>query len=133
MGLPRPADRASGGEGVEEDKRLENPDTRKLCREYAGSFVEIQREEFKRLGIFGEWNEPYLTMDYRYQASILKELGSFVENGLVYKGKKPVHWCSSCRTALAEAEVEYADKTSPSVYVKFRVTDSFGQVHPGHG
>ncbi len=87
-------------------KKIENPDTRRLCREYAKKFVEIQREEFKRLGIFGEWDKPYLTMDYRYQATILKELGCFVEKGLVYKGKKPVHWCSSCRTALAEAEVE---------------------------
>ncbi len=113
-----------------ESKKLENPDTRKLCREYAKKFVEIQREEFKRLGIFGEWGEPYLTMDYGYQASILTELGSFVENGLVYKGKKPVHWCSSCRTALAEAEVEHADKTSPSVYVKFKVTDPNGKFTP---
>ena len=98
---------------------LSKVEIRKRCREYAGKYVNIQREEFKRLGVFGEWEEPYLTMSFGYQAAILRELGKFVEKGLVYKGKKPVHWCSSCRTALAEAEVEYADKTSPSVYVKF--------------
>ncbi len=96
---------------------------RRECRAYAERFVGIQREEFKRLGVGGQWDEPYLTMDYGYQAAILREFGRFAEKGAVYKGKKPVHWCSSCRTALAEAEVEYADKTSPSVYVKFRVKD----------
>ncbi len=101
---------------------------RKHCREYALRFVNIQKEDFKRLGIFGEWDNPYLTMNYSYQASILRELGRFVRNGLVYKGKKPVHWCSSCRTALAEAEVEYADKTSPSIYVRFETdADALGK------
>ena len=76
-------------------------------------------DEFKRLGVMGEWHHPYLTMDYRYQADIVRALGKFVEQGLVYKGKKPVHWCIHCRTALAEAEVEYADHTSPSIYVEF--------------
>ncbi|MBI1910644.1 MAG: isoleucine--tRNA ligase [Deltaproteobacteria bacterium] len=100
---------------------LTKAEIRKKCRAYAEKFVNIQKEDFKRLGVFGEWDNPYLTMNYGYQASILRELGKFAENGLVYKGKKPVHWCSSCRTALAEAEVEYADKTSPSIYVKFEV------------
>ncbi|MBI5682135.1 MAG: isoleucine--tRNA ligase [Deltaproteobacteria bacterium] len=99
-------------------------ETRKMCRAYAEKFVNIQREEFKRLGVFGEWDEPYLTMDYKYQSSILRELGRCVERGLVYKGEKPVHWCSSCQTALAEAEVEYADKRSPSIYVGFKIQDS---------
>lgn len=102
-------------------QELSKVGVRKRCRAYAENFVNIQREDFKRLGVFGEWDNPYLTMNYGYQASILRELGRFVENGLVYKGKKPVHWCSSCRTALAEAEVEYYDKTSPSVYVKFGI------------
>src|SRR3990172_3751327 len=92
---------------------------RKLCREYADKFVNIQREEFKRLGVFGDWQNPYLTMDYGYEATIVRELGKFVGNGSVYKGKKPVYWCGSCETALAEAEVEYADHESPSIYVKF--------------
>ena len=76
-------------------------------------------EEFQRLGVFGDWEHPYLTMDFRYQAAIARALGKFVERGLVYKGKKPVHWCIHCRTALAEAEVEYEDHTSPSIYVEF--------------
>src|SRR3990172_7098127 len=97
---------------------------RKSCRAYAEKYINIQREEFKRLGVFGEWNNPYLTMDYKYQATILRELGRFVANGLVYKGKRPIHWCASCQTALAEAEVEYNDKESPSVYVKFGVRSS---------
>ena len=75
--------------------------------------------EFQRLGVFGDWDHPYLTMDFRYQAAIARALGKFVERGLVYKGKKPVHWCIHCRTALAEAEVEYADHSSPSIYVEF--------------
>jgi len=94
-------------------------DLRRACREYAGRFVDIQREQFKRLGVLGDWDDPYLTMDYRYQAAIVRALGAFVERGMVYKGKKPVHWCIHCRTALAEAEVEYADHTSPSIYVEF--------------
>ncbi|MDO8426611.1 MAG: isoleucine--tRNA ligase [Deltaproteobacteria bacterium] len=102
-------------------QELSKTEIRKRCREYASKFVVIQREDFKRLGVFGEWENPYLTMDFGYQASILRELGKFAANGLVYKGKKPVHWCSSCKTALAEAEVEYYDKTSPSVYVKFSI------------
>ncbi len=95
-------------------------DIRKHCREYAGKFIDIQRDEFKRLGILGDWDNPYLTMDYAYEAATARELGKFFEKGSVYKGRKPVHWCSSCQTALAEAEVEYNEKTSPSIYVKFR-------------
>ncbi len=94
-------------------------EVRRRCRAYAQRFVEIQREEFKRLGVFGLWNAPYLTMAYAYEAQIVRELGRFMESGAVYVGKKPVYWCASCQTALAEAEVEYADKTSPSIYVKF--------------
>ncbi len=96
---------------------------RTLCKEYALKFLDIQREEFKRLGVFGDWQEPYLTMSFQYEASIVREFGKFVEKGYIYKGKKPVHWCPSCLTALAEAEVEYADKESPSIYVKFRILD----------
>ncbi len=94
---------------------------RQLCREYAAKFVDIQREEFKRLGVFGDWPAPYLTMNYDYEGSIVREFNTFVKKGYAYKGKKPVHWCPSCVTALAEAEVEYADKESPSVFVKFAV------------
>lgn len=94
---------------------------RKRCREYAATFVDVQREEFKRLGVFGDWDHPYLTMNYKYQATIVREFGKFLLNGSVYKGKKPVHWCVTCKTALAEAEVKYEDHRSPSIYVKFRL------------
>ena len=96
---------------------------RKLCREYAAKFVDIQREEFMRLGVFGLWGEPYLTMTNDYEAAIVKEFGQFLKKGYVYQGKKPVHWCPNCVTALAEAEVEHAEKESPSVYVRFRLAD----------
>ncbi len=91
----------------------------KACRGYAERFIGTMTEQFQRLGILGTWNEPYLTMDFRYQAAIARTFGRFVEKGLVYKGKKPVHWCIHCRTALAEAEVEYEPHTSPSIYVEF--------------
>src|SRR5688500_3179315 len=94
-------------------------DFRRACRKYAAEYVQIQREEFERLGVAGLWSKPYLTMNYGYQAAIVRALGKFVEQGMVYKGKKPVHWCIHCRTALAEAEVEYADHVSPSIYVEF--------------
>ncbi len=100
------------------------------CREYAEKFVGIQREEFERLGVLGEWDDPYLTMAPRYQATIVRALGDFVEQGLVYKGKKSVHWCIPCRTALAEAEVEYDDRTSrPSIDVRVpaRATPSLAE------
>ena len=100
---------------------------RKLCREYAKRFLDIQRDEFKQLGVFGDWDKPYITMSYDYEATIIREFYRFVEKDYVYKGKKPVHWCPNCVTALAEAEVEYADKESPSIYVKFRVLDSKGK------
>jgi isoleucyl-tRNA synthetase len=97
---------------------------RKLCREYAQKFIDIQREEFKRLGVFGDWDNPYLTMNYAYEAAIVRELGKFVGAGSVYKGKKPVYWCGHDETALAEAEVEYADHESPSVYVRFELPEA---------
>jgi isoleucyl-tRNA synthetase len=93
---------------------------RKACREYAQKFVDLQRAGFERLGILGEWDAPYLTMQPEYQATIVRTLAEFVDKGLVYKAKKSVHWCISCRTALAEAEVEYdEDHVSPQVDVRF--------------
>ena len=94
-------------------------DFRRACRAYAEKYVALQRKDFERLGVFGDWDHPYLTMSYGYQATIVRALGTLVEKGLVYKGKKPVHWCLRDRTALAEAEVEYEDHTSPSIYVEF--------------
>jgi len=105
-------------------KRTMQPvDVRKACRAHAEKFVGIQRDEFMRLGCLGRWERPYKTMTHDYEASIVREFGRFVKSGSVYKGKKPIYWCASCRTALAEAEVEYADHTSPSIYVKFRLVD----------
>ncbi|NIO15521.1 MAG: isoleucine--tRNA ligase [Deltaproteobacteria bacterium] len=92
---------------------------RQICRDYAAKFLDIQREEFKRLGIFGDWDNPYKTMSFDYEAKTLRELGAFVRSGAVYRGVKPVYWCKECKTALAEAEVEYHDHSSPSIYVKF--------------
>ncbi len=97
---------------------------RALCRAYAEKYVGIQREEFQRLGVQGEWAQPYLTMTPAYEAAIIREFGAFVERGGVYKGLKPVLWCTQDQTALAEAEVEYDDHVSPSVYVKFPVAGS---------
>ena len=98
-------------------------DFRRACRAFAARFVDSQRADFKRLGVLGDWARPYLTMAPDYQAAIVRALGSFVARGLVYKGKKPVHWCLRDRTALAEAEVEYEPHTSPSIYVEFPLTD----------
>ena len=100
-------------------KDLSSVELRKLCREYAEKFVHIQGDEFRRLGVFGDWEHPYLTMDTAYEAAIIREFGKFVEKGRVYKGLKPVLWCTVDQTALAEAEVEYEDRVTLSVYVKF--------------
>jgi isoleucyl-tRNA synthetase len=108
-------------------KSLTKVEIRKLCREYAGKYVQLQREEFQRLGVLGDWQHPYLTMDPTYEATILREFGKFVEKGGVYKGLKPVLWCFVDETALAEAEVEYEEHTSPSIYVKFPLVESSSQ------
>jgi isoleucyl-tRNA synthetase len=99
-------------------------DFRRACRAYATRFIDVMNVEFQRLGVFGDWDHLYLTMDFPYQAAIARAFGKFVERDLVYKGKKPVHWCIHCRTALAEAEVEYADHSSPSIYVEFPLADA---------
>jgi isoleucyl-tRNA synthetase len=104
-------------------------DFRRACRAYAERFIDVMTREFQRLAIFGDWRNPYLTMNFKYQAAIARALGKFVEQGLVYKGKKPVHWCIHCRTALAEAEVEYEEHASPSIYVEFPLwPDSAGEI-----
>jgi len=100
-------------------RTMSTADFRRACRAYAERFIGVMSEEFQRLGVLGSWSEPYLTMAFPYQAAIARSLGRIVEQGLVYKGKKPVHWCIHCRTALAEAEVEYEDHVSPSIYVEF--------------
>jgi isoleucyl-tRNA synthetase len=94
-------------------------DVRTYCREYAARFLDVQRAEFKRLGGIGDWAHPYVTMDYDYEAVIVEEMGKFFERGEAYRRKKPVHWCINCRTALAEAEIEYEMDRSVAIYVKF--------------
>lgn len=114
-------------------KKKANQDVLKIrqeCREYADRFVGIQRDEFRRLGVFGEWGQPYLTMNPRYEATTERLLGRFIERGGVFKGMRPVHWCISCETALAEAEVEYKDHTSESIYVKFPIVGGPPEVLP---
>ncbi|MFZ7256003.1 isoleucine--tRNA ligase [Avibacterium avium] len=96
---------------------------REECRKYAYEQVEGQKKDFIRLGVLGDWDNPYLTMNYDTEANIIRTLAKVVENGHLYKGYKPVHWCLDCASSLAEAEVEYEDKTSPSIYVKFPATD----------
>ncbi|EKO3582514.1 isoleucine--tRNA ligase [Vibrio metschnikovii] len=114
---------------------------REKCRDYAAGQVEGQKESFKRLGILGEWDKPYRTMDFATEANIIRALGKIADNGHLLKGFKPVHWCTDCGSALAEAEVEYKNKVSPSIDVRFRATDEasllakFGlsEGHQGHG
>jgi len=106
-------------------KDMTQAQIRKLCRIYAEKFIDIQREDFKRLGVMGEWENPYLTMNYKYQAAIAAECAKFFSEGSLFRSKKPIYWCASCKTALAEAEIEYADDTSPSIFVKFPVADNF--------
>lgn len=101
---------------------------RKKAYDYAMKYVVIQRDQFKRLGIMGEWERPYLTLSKYYEAEIVKSFGKLVEKGYIYKDLKPVNWCATCETALAEAEVEYEDKTSPSIYVSFKLTNHESQI-----
>ncbi|WP_372796547.1 isoleucine--tRNA ligase [Litorivivens sp.] len=97
---------------------------RQKCRDYASKQVAGQRTSFERLGVLGDWDEPYLTMNYAFEANIIRALGKIVDNGHVHKGFKPVHWCTDCGSALAEAEVEYKDKTSPAIDVAFAAVDA---------
>ncbi|HSB15520.1 MAG TPA: isoleucine--tRNA ligase [Bryobacteraceae bacterium] len=103
---------------------------RTACRKYAARFVELHRREFKRLGVFGRWADPYLTMSASYEAVIAGAFVEFLDKGYVYKGLKPVHWCMRCRTALAEAEVEYENHSSPSIWVRFRLASDPAKIDP---
>ena len=105
-------------------QKLDAAAFRAACRAYAQEQIELQRADFKRLGVFGDWDNPYRTMDPRYEAQQIRAFGKIIRNGHVYKGVKPVHWCLDCRSALAEAEVEYEERTSPAIDVAFRVVDN---------
>jgi isoleucyl-tRNA synthetase len=114
----------------EKKKNIPILSKRGACRKYAEKWIKIQKNEFKRLGVFGDWENPYLTINYGYEASIAREFNRFLLSDGVIQSKKPVYWCSSCGTALAEAEVEYHDHGSPSIYVKFPLLDDLGGVVP---
>ncbi len=103
------------------------------CRKYAQKYVELHRREFKRLGVFGEWGKPYLTMSAEYEGVIAEAFVDFLDQGYIYRGLKPVHWCMRCRTALAEAEVEYEDHASPSVWVRFALVSDPAKIHASLG
>ena len=103
---------------------------RQACRDYASKFVDLQRSQFERLGVFGRWDRPYLTMSHEYEAAIAEVFFDFLEKGFVYKGLKPVYWCIHDRTALAEAEVEYAMHTSPSIYVRYKLLSDPAAIDP---
>ncbi len=109
---------------VKETAGLEPAEIRRRCTDFALNYIDIQRGSFRRLGVFGDWNSPYLTMDPGYEASILRVFAKLVENGSIYQAKKPVQWSYGAQTALAEAEVEYQDKESPAVFVKFPLLES---------
>jgi isoleucyl-tRNA synthetase len=113
-------------------KKLEIPSiaVRRECRAYAEKYLNIQRDQFKRLGILGRWEQPYSTMSSQYESVIVRRLFDFMENGAVYKGLRPVYWCIHDKTALAEAEIEYANRTSPSVWVKYRLTSDPAKIDP---
>lgn len=103
---------------------------RKACRDYANKWIKKQKEQFKRLGVLGDWDDPYLTINYGYEATIAKEFNTFLLSGAVIRNRKPVYWCATCTTALAEAEVEYHPHTSPSIYVKFAAVSSLADINP---
>jgi isoleucyl-tRNA synthetase len=117
-----------GGKG-----KVSAAEFRRRCREFAAGYIEAHRREFKRLGIFGQWEKPYLTMDPGYEACIAAAFLTFLEKGYVYRGLKPVYWCIFDRTALAEAEVEYEDHTSPSVWVRFPIVPDARSSQIGSG
>jgi len=114
----------------EKTAQLSHSEKRRYCRKYAERYVDIQRNQFKRLGVFGEWENPYLTMAYEYESLTVAEFAKLMLGGDVYKGKKPVYWCATCKTALAEAEVEYGDHTTPAIYVKFPMVSDISKVRP---
>ena len=109
-------------------KKMSIPDFRNACMDFAQKYVGIQMEQFKRLGVLGDWDRSYLTMKPEFEAEEVKVFGKMFDKGYIYKGKKPVYWCAQDETALAEAEIEYADDECRSIYVKFKVEDDKGKL-----
>ncbi|MGB3225705.1 MAG: isoleucine--tRNA ligase [Desulforhopalus sp.] len=114
----------------EKKKTIPKLSKRGACRKYANKWIKIQKEQFKRLGVLGDWENPYLTINYEYEAAIAREFNKFLLSDAVIRNRKPVYWCSTCTTALAEAEVEYHDHTSPSIYVKFKASNDLSDIDP---
>lgn len=115
-----------------EGKPLERLAVRKRCREYAQHFVGVQKDEFKRLGVLGEWNNPYLTMSKLYESEILRIFAKLVERGFIYRDLRPIHWCTTCQTALADAEIEYREKTSHSIWLRFPLVEDPDAIFAGN-
>ena len=115
----------------EQKKTVDRVELRRACREYAAEWVETQRNQFKRLGIRGDWHDPYLTMSRDFEASIVEVFGELAAQGFIYRGLKPVFWCGTCETALADAEVEYEPHVSNSIYVRFPLKDDPNGVFGG--
>ncbi len=109
-------------------KKMTIPEFRNACKDFAGKYVDVQRGQFKRLGILGRWDTPYLTMDPQFEAQEVEVFGKMYQKGYIYRGKKPVYWCAQDETALAEAEIEYQNDTVQSIYVKFKVADDKGKL-----
>jgi isoleucyl-tRNA synthetase len=107
----------------DQEKDLPKPEIRRRCGEYALKYVDIMSQDFQRLGVFGEWAHPYLTLSHKYEEAIITVFGEMYKQDYIYRGQKPITWCATCRTALAEAEVEYEDHASPSIWVKFEVVE----------
>lgn len=113
--------------GVENSSTISDVELRKICREFALSYLDEQRTQFKRLGVIGEWDNPYITLVKEFEAKQIEVFAEMACKGYIYKGLKPVYWCPDCKTALAEAEIEYSDDPCYSIYVKFGVTDDLGK------
>ncbi len=126
-GLPTEL-KARKAAGMKSDAVVSALELRRICKEFALGFVEDQRRQFERLGVLGEWDKPYLTLSNDYVARQVEVFGQMAEKGYIYKGLKPVYWCPECQTALAEAEIEYAEDPCHSIYVKFNVTDDCGKL-----
>ncbi len=112
----------------EKARQMPVTEIRDKCREYATLYVDRNRREFKSLGVFGRWERPYLTLDHSYEAGVIDVFAKMIEGGYIYRSKKPIHWCMQCETALAEAELDYEDEPSPSIYVKCRMADDAGKL-----
>ncbi len=126
-----PIENALSKSGKVDRKKMSTSDFRKKCEEYALKQIDIQREQFKRLGVLGEWDNPYITLDKGFEAEQIRVFGKMAEKGLIFKGLKPVYWSPSSESALAEAEIEYHDKKSPSIYVAMKVVDTKDIVEEG--